>query len=109
MKDLLKLSALRIEVIDIEGVKVRLRELSAVDMMEYQALAKTSRVEAMTFQIRRCVINEDGTEALTQDEASQLVHGSGRVLGAIVSALTAHIKDVDSGKVEAPIVGSSST
>src|SRR5690606_41482975 len=65
---LLGLAQLRDAVVDVDGEKVRVREVGALEFAEYGQLLKADRLKATATLIAACVIDDDGNPALRSEE-----------------------------------------
>lgn len=81
---LLALAAVRFDTVDLEGLKVRVREIGTTEFAHYGELAgdkknekgevvtKGDKLKATAYLIEACVVDDDGAAVLSAEEALQL-------------------------------------
>jgi hypothetical protein len=84
---LLALAELRRITVDIEGISVTVREFSALEWAEFMELREQDRTAACAYILHLCVLNEDGSERWTADEAKAVAGGASRVVARLVNAI----------------------
>ena len=84
---LLQLSELRRRVVEVDGNKVAVRELSALEFAKFSDLREEDKTQAMAFIIGACVLNEDGSRRLTDEDAMKIAQGSIRVAARLVNEI----------------------
>lgn len=88
-----KLAELKRHEVDVAGEKLLVREPNALEHIKFREIRKSDgEIASVTFLLKQCVINEDGTPALSDDDAAFLASGSARVglllLGGILSEVS---------------------
>lgn len=83
---LLKAAELRSKMVIVESEEVHVREVGALAFAEYGKELKTDRLKATASIIASCVIDEDGGQLLTAEEAMTIA-SSARVSMPIVNAI----------------------
>jgi hypothetical protein len=74
-------------VVEVDGEKFVVQEVSALDFAEYGKLLKDSKPQATAFLLSKCLLDEDGTTPLlTQEEALGVIE-SARVSMTFVNAI----------------------
>lgn len=87
LKDsLLALAAVRKKAVKIEGQKYFVREVGAVEFAAYGVEQKSDRQEAVSKLLASCVVDEEGKELLTLDEARTIAK-TARVALPLVNAI----------------------
>jgi hypothetical protein len=84
---LLALAELRRLTVDVDGIKVTIREFSALEWSQFMELRDTNREAACAYILHLCVLDEDGNPRWTEDEARSVAGGSGRVVARLVNAI----------------------
>lgn len=92
-------ATLKRTTVAVEGENVLVREPSAQEEIEYREIRKVGRNseaspelpeqvnKAIAFLLTHCVINEDGTSAVTEEQAAVIATGSGRVWIPVLEAI----------------------
>lgn len=83
---LLASAQLRTKVVEVDGSKIVVREVSAAAFAAYGAGLKTDKEKATAGLVSACVFDEEGNQVLTPEEALDLVKSS-RVAMPIVNAI----------------------
>lgn len=73
-------------VVEVDGEKFVVREVSALDFAEYGKMLKDDKPKATAFLLSKCLLDEDGNLLLTQQEALDVI-GSARVSMTFVNAI----------------------
>lgn len=74
-------------VVDVDGEKFVVQEVSALDFAEYGRILKEDKPKATSFLLSKCLLDEDGvTPLLTQEEAMGVIE-SARVSMQFVNAI----------------------
>lgn len=94
LQNLIAKAALRVSPVVVAGETVYVKEPTYGQINAWRESIATGRTEDANAELfRRCVVDEDGTEMLDQDDAYALARGSMRVLNPLLSAITDALKD----------------
>lgn len=84
---LLALAELRRITVDVDGNPVVVREFSALEKADFDALKDESKSAAVAYLLGKCVLNEDGSPRFTEEQALQIASGSSRVVARLVNEI----------------------
>ncbi len=83
---LFALAELKKVTIDVDGNPVVVREFSAIEKANFDAL-KEDKTAAVAFLIGACVLKDDGSRRFTDAEAKTIAAGSSRVVARLVNEI----------------------
>lgn len=83
---LLQLAQKRFKTVDIDGEAFFVGEMSAAAFSLYGETVKTQREEAQAVLLQNCVVDEQGLNLLTLEEAREVVK-SARIVLPLVTAI----------------------
>jgi len=84
---LLALAELRRVTLDVDGNPVVVREFSAIEKAEFDMRKETDKVGALASLIKACVLNEDGSQRFTDEQARTIAGGPHRVVARLVNEI----------------------
>lgn len=84
---LLALAELRRVTVDVDGIKVVIREFSALAKITFDERKETDKVGAVAYLLRECVLNEDGSPRFTAEQATAIASGSSRIVVRLLNEI----------------------
>lgn len=100
IKNLLAMSALNISPVTVAGETFHVREPNYPQMRAFHiASQKGDERDAAVGLFEACIVNEDGTPAITKEEAVQLYEGKNSIFLPLLNAVTSHFNNEEAKKV----------
>lgn len=91
---LLNAAALRVSSVQVAGETVYVKEPTGPQMAAFSKVNADGLTETATAVLfMECIVNSDGTAALSSEDAVALATGSTRISGKLINAITGTLKE----------------
>ena len=85
--DFLTLAALRGSVVEVNGQKIHVREMSVAERAKFLEVVDKTPSLAQAYLVQTCTINEDGTQLFTEADEAAITASSPHVVDKGASAV----------------------